>query len=71
MLNILEEDKLSDDDKKEIDEVFGTDDSKPISLESKYHTKIKNKAFFKLRIFRGKNYGVVFVFFRVILIFKF
>ena len=57
MLNILEEDKLSDDDKKEIDEVFGTDDSKPITLESKYHTKIKNEAFFKLRIFRGKIMG--------------
>ncbi len=57
MLNILEEDKLSDDDKKEIDEVFGTDDSKPITLESKYHTKIKNETFFKLRIFRGEIMG--------------
>jgi hypothetical protein len=48
MLNIVEENKLSDDDKKEIDQVFGTDDSKPISLESKYLIKIRseNEGFF-------------------------
>jgi hypothetical protein len=43
MLNIVEENKLSDDDKKEIDQVFGTDDSKPISLESKYLIKIRSR----------------------------
>ena len=42
MLNIVEENKLSDDDKKEIDEVFGTDDSKPITLECKYLFKIRS-----------------------------
>jgi len=41
MFNIVENDKLSDDDMKEIDEVFGKDDSKPITLESKYLIKIK------------------------------
>jgi hypothetical protein len=49
MFNIVENDKLSDDDKKEIDKVFGTDDSKPITLESKYLIKIRseNEGYFK------------------------
>ena len=57
MLNIVEENKLSDDDKKEIDKVFGTDDSKPISLESKYLIKIRseNEGFFLELSFFKKN----------------